>query len=155
MTVWRFATGRLQNSKAESKVVILLTDGTNTAGRIEPLTAAEMAKTLGVRIHTIAVGQDGPVPVANGRFISRAVLEVDRDLLKRIAEVGGGRYFEGADRLGLEEIYKEIGALETSRLEVSRFVVKEEFYHNLVIAALFVLLIEGLVSCTRLRRLPA
>ena len=148
------AIGRLQDSKAKSKVVILLTDGTNTAGRVEPLTAAEMAKTLGVRVHTIAVGQDGPVPVQNGRFISRAILEVDRELLRRVAELGLGSYFEASDREGLEAIYEEIGTLETSKLEVSRFVIKEEFYHLFVIAALLALGIEGVLSCSRLRRLP-
>ncbi len=152
------AINRLKDSKAKSKVVILLTDGMNNAGEIAPLTAAEIAKTFGIRVYTIGVGTRGtapyPVQTPYGIRYQQMRVQIDEDVLRKIAEMTGGKYFRATDNRKLEEIYQEIDKLEKSKIDVKQFSKREEEYLRFALAAAFLLLLEWLLGQTVLRKLP-
>ena len=151
------AVARLSESDALSKVVILLTDGVNNRGEIAPMTAAEIARTYGVRVYTIGVGANGvaPYPVMTpwGVEVQNVRVELDEDLLEQIAETTGGRYFRATDNTKLAEIYSEINRMETSRTTVDSFPVYKEKFGPFALAALVCLLLELLVKLS-IRRMP-
>ena len=151
------AVARMMDSDAPSRVVILLTDGVNNSGEVAPQTAAEIAKTYGVRVYTIGVGANGlaPYPVMTpwGVEIQKLQVEIDEDLLKTIAETTGGRYFRATDNTKLAEIYSEINKMEKARTSVDSFPVYKELFGRFGIAALVCLLLE-LVIRLLIRRMP-
>ena len=151
------AVARMKDSDAKSRVVILLTDGVNNMGEIDPSMAAEIAKTYGIRVYTIGVGANGtaPYPVQTpwGIELQTMPVEIDEPLLKGIADGTGGRYFRATDNTKLAEIYGEIGQMEKTRTSVDSFPVYKELFKNYALAALVCLLLELLVSAL-LRRLP-
>ena len=153
------AVKRLQASDAESRVVVLLTDGRNNTGEIGPVTAGQMAQALGVRVYTIGAGGQGMarVPIVDQRGARRyATVEVDIDeaSLQDVAQSTGGRYFRATDREGLSQIYEEIGALETTEIEVQNFTSYGELFHYPLAAGLLLLLLEAGLGQTVLRKLP-
>lgn len=141
------SVNRLQDATGRSKVVILLTDGVNNRGTIDPRTAAKAAAALGVRVYTIGIGTEGmaPVPVGRGvfglRYETRAV-ELDEPLLEFIAQTTGGRYFRAKDGQALQRIYSQIDALERSPIHATRYVRYREWYRWPLGAALLALLAE-------------
>ena len=143
------AVARMKDSDARSRVVILLTDGVNNCGEVAPETAAEIAKTYGVRVYTIGVGANGtaPYPVITpwGVETRNVQVEIDETLLQRLAEVTGGRYFRATDNTKLAEIYSEIGKMEKVRTTVDSFPVYKELYEKYALWALACLLLELLV----------
>ena len=151
------AVARMKDSDAKSRVVILLTDGVNNCGEITPQTAAEIAKTYGVRVYTIGVGREGtaPYPVMTpfGIKYQDVKVEIDEELLKEIASSTGGRYFRAKDNTKLSEIYAEISKMEKTRITVDSFPVYQELYMYFGFWALVCLLLEALVKLL-MRRLP-
>ena len=151
------AVARMKDSDAKSRVVILLTDGVNNMGEIDPATAAEIAKTYGIRVYTIGVGANGeaPYPVQTpwGIEIRRVPVEIDETLLKQIADGTGGRYFRATDNTKLQEIYAEIGQMEKTRTTVDSFPVYKDLFENYALAALLCLALELLLGAL-LRRMP-
>lgn len=150
------AISRLKDSKAISKVVILLTDGMNNAGSIDPYTAAEIAKQFGIRVYTIGVGTRGMAPYPTQDFFGRTVIqnikvEIDEKLLITIANSTGGNYYRAENNKKLDEIYKEIDQLERSRIEVTEFHRLHEEFYPLVLLALGLLLLEFLLRKTIFR----
>ena len=153
------ALKRLESSQAESRIIVLLTDGRNNRGEIDPATAAQMARALGVKVYTIGAGSRGtaPVPVDDPVFGRRLVsipVDVDEPTLEEVAEVTGGRYFRATDRESLERIYEEIDALETTEIDVQSFTRYGELFHFPLAAGLGLLLLEIGLAQTVLRRLP-
>lgn len=149
------AINRLKDSEAVSKVIILLTDGMNTAGSVDPYTAAELAKIYGIRVYTIGVGSYGtapfPVQTIFGVQYQQMKVEIDEKLLTTIANNSGGKYFRATSNQKLDEIYDEIDKLERSKIEVTEFRhVNEEFY-PLVALALALLLLEFILRLTVFR----
>ena len=153
------AVGRLRESEAESKVLILLTDGRNNAGEIDPATAAQMAQAFGIRIYSIGAGTRGaaPYPVDDpvfGRRQTRIRVDIDEEALRKAADVTGGRYFRATDRESLEEIYREIDELEKSEIKVSQYTQYGELFpYPLALAVVFLLGELGL-SGTWFRKIP-
>ncbi len=151
------AVARLKDSDAKSRVVILLTDGVNNRGEIDPAMATEIAKTYGIRVYTIGVGANGtaPYPVQTpwGIELQKIPVEIDEALLQHIAEGTGGRYFRATDNTKLAEIYGEIGQMEKTRTSVDSFPVYKDLFKNYALAALVCLLLELLIGAL-LRRLP-
>jgi Ca-activated chloride channel family protein len=138
------AVSRIKDSEAISRVVILLTDGENNRGEIAPLTAAEIAKTFGIRVYTVGVGSIGtapyPVQTPFGIELRDMEVKIDEGLLTEIANITGGQYFRATSNRKLEEIYKEIDALEKSKIDVQQFNRKsEEFIPFAILGALFLL----------------
>jgi len=150
---------RLKESEAKSKIVILLTDGINNAGRVSPLSAAEVAKALGIKVYTVGAGTKGfaPYPARGpwGQTIYQDVkIEIDEETLKRIAEETGGRYFRATDTESLQAIFKEIDSMEKTLIEEIGFrEYKEVFFRFLSIGLIF-LMVEIILSNTVLRRVP-
>ena len=152
------AINRLKESKAVSKVVILLTDGMNNAGSIDPYTAAEIAKDFKVRVYTIGVGTRGMAPYPTQDFFGRTVIqkikvEIDEKLLITIANQTGGKYFRAENNKKLKEIYEEIDEMERSKIEVTEFHRMHEEFYPLVLLALGLLLLEFLLRKTIFRTL--
>ncbi|MBR6416007.1 MAG: VWA domain-containing protein [Bacteroidales bacterium] len=151
------AVGRMKDSDAKSRVVILLTDGVNNSGEIAPDTAAEIAATYGVRVYTIGVGANGtaPYPVITpwGVEMQSVQVEIDEDLLKRIASATGGRYFRATDNTKLAEIYSEISHMETTRTTIDSFPVYKELFGKYALAALICILAELVLFLFR-KRMP-
>ncbi|PWH84061.1 aerotolerance regulator BatA [Algibacter marinivivus] len=151
------SVNRLKDSKASSKVIILLTDGVNNSGFIDPKIASELAVEYGIKAYTIGLGTNGmalsPVGIlSNGNFqYGRIQVEIDEDLLKEIAEVTGGKYFRATNNKKLEEIYDEINKLEKTEIEEFKYYNYEEKYRPLVILAGLLLLIELLLRYTIFR----
>jgi Ca-activated chloride channel family protein len=152
------AVARLKDSDAKSRVVILLTDGVNNRGEIAPETAAEIAKTYGIRVYTIGVGAkgDAPYPVQTpwGIQVQNMKVEIDEALLQKIAETTGGKYFRATDNTKLMEIYGEINKMEKNRTTVDSFPVYSERYMDFAIWALVLLLLELLFKFVILKKLP-
>lgn len=152
------AVARMQDSDAKSRVVILLTDGVNNSGEITPQTAAEIAKTYGIRVYTIGVGANGtaPYPVMTpwGVQMQNVQVEIDEDLLRNIAETTGGKYFRATDNTKLAEIYSEINKMEKARTTIDSFPVYKELYTDFALVALACLLLEVLLNMLVLKRLP-
>ena len=151
------AVARIADSNAPSRVVILLTDGVNNSGEIAPLTAAEIARTYGIRVYTIGVGANGmaPYPVITpwGVDVQNMQVEIDEDLLKNISDMTGGRYFRATDNTKLAEIYAEINKMEKAKTTIDSFPVYKELFGRFAIIALACLLLE-LLARLLLRRLP-
>ncbi len=149
------AVKRLQASDAESRVVVLLTDGRNNTGEIGPVTAGQMAQALGVRVYTIGAGGLGMarVPVGGGRYASVEV-DIDEASLREVAETTGGQYFRATDREGLSQVYREIDALETTEIEVENFTSYGELFYYPLAAGLLLLLFEVGLGQSVLRTLP-
>ncbi len=145
------AVNRLKDSKAKSKVIVLLTDGENNAGFIDPLTASELAVEYGIKTYTIGLGTNGmalsPVRILpNGNFqYARTQVNIDEELLKEIAEATGGKYFRATNNKKLKEIYDEINKLEKTEVEEFKFYNYEEKYRMLVVIAGILLLLELLL----------
>lgn len=152
------AVARLKDSNAKSRVVILLTDGVNNRGEITPQTAAEIAKTYGVRVYTIGVGAMGtaPYPVMTpwGVDVQNVRVEIDEDLLSEIAETTGGRYFRATDNTKLMEIYSEINKMEKDRTTIDSFPVYKELFGRYAFIALLALMLELVLKLFVIRRLP-
>lgn len=150
---------RLRNSKAKSKVVILLTDGRNNRGEIDPITAARLAEALKVRIYAIGAGKRGealyPIddPFLGKRYVPMKV-DIDEDVLMKIANTTGGKYFRATDKTSLERIYQEIGEMEKTKIEVKEFTRYTELFVNLLLAALAFLILEIILANTRFRKIP-
>jgi Ca-activated chloride channel family protein len=145
------AVNRLKDSKAKSKVIILLTDGVNNAGFIEPETASDIAEQYGIKVYTIGIGTNGmaefPYAIApNGQFLFRMMqVEIDEKLMQSIARKTGGKYFRATSNSKLAQIYKEINKLETTEIEELRFYDYDEKYRPFVwLAGILVLLEIGL-----------
>lgn len=152
------AVARMQGSDAKSRVVILLTDGVNNRGEITPQTAADIAKTYGIRVYTIGMGANGtaPYPVITpwGVQMQDVEVEIDEDLLKGIAETTGGRYFRATDNTKLSEIYSEINKMEKARTTIDSFPVYKELFMDFALVALICLLLEVVFNAFILKRLP-
>lgn len=152
------AVSRIKDSQAKSKVIILLTDGVNNTGQVAPVTAAEIAKTFGVRVYTIGVGTQGeapyPIPTAFGVQYQNIPVEIDEQILKQIASTTGGQYFRATDNASLKEIYSEIDQMEKTKISVQEFSKKQEEYKNWALLAFVLLLVEVLLRNTVLRNIP-
>ncbi|MBO4804890.1 MAG: VWA domain-containing protein [Paludibacteraceae bacterium] len=152
------AVNRIKDSQAKSKVIILLTDGSNNAGEIDPLTAAELAKTFGIRVYTIGVGTKGmaPFPVQTPFGIRMEMMPVDIDeaTLQQISKTTDGEYFRATDNKSLANIYKEIDKLEKTKISIEEYTSKSEEYLPWLIAAFALLLCELLLRLTVLRHNP-
>ena len=152
------AVNRLRESQAISRVIILLTDGINNTGAIDPRTSAEIASVLGVRVYTIGVGSSGPVPypfqTPMGTQYQQVEIPVDEGLLEEIASMTGGRYFWAENQRTLEEVYQEIDLMERSKIDVTEFSRKHDEYLPLVMIALFLLGLEVLFRNTWLKTIP-
>lgn len=153
------AVNRLRQSTARSKVIILLTDGRNNRGEIDPITAAKIARAFKVRVYTIGVGTRGealyPVqdPFFGKRYVSMPV-EIDEDLLKEIARITGGRYFRATDTAALTKIYQEIDQLEKTKIEVKEYTTYKELFVRFLVVAFAALVLEVVLAHTRFRRIP-
>ena len=151
------AISRLKDSEAISKVNILLTDGLNNAGSVDPYTAGEIAKLYGIRVYTIGVGSYGTVPypvqTPFGTQVQQMKVEIDEKLLSQIAGMTGGKYFRATSNQKLDEVYQEIDKLERSKIEVTEFRRLHEEFYPLVAWALALLLLEFLLRKTIFRTL--
>jgi Ca-activated chloride channel family protein len=150
---------RLKDSKAKSKILILMTDGQNNAGAVPPLTAAEAAKALGVKIYTIGIGTHGMAPVPSydvfkRKFYRDQPVDIDEDMLKKIAQATGGRYDRADQAEKFKDIYREIDRLEKTQTVYSKFARHGEVYPWFVAPAVGLLLLEILLTHTRWRKLP-
>lgn len=149
---------RLKDSKAKSKVMILLTDGVNNAGEIDPISAAQIAKDFGIRIYTVGVGTKGeaPYPFATpfGKQYQMVPVEIDEETLTQIANITGGKYFRATNNQKLKEIYKEIDKLEKTKVEVTSYRNASEEFYAFAGIGLFLLMLELILSQTYLRTLP-
>ena len=152
------AVSRLKNSKAKSKVVILLTDGSNNMGDLSPMTSAQIAKSLGIRVYTIGVGTNKvaryPMPVAGGVQYVNIPVEIDTKTLSDIAAVTDGNFYRATNNQELKQIYRDIDKLEKSKMNVTKFSKRYEAYLPFAIAAFLALLLEILLRTTVLRRIP-
>jgi Ca-activated chloride channel family protein len=153
------AVSRLKESKAKSKVAILLTDGVNNTGIVTPETAAEIAEKFKIRCYTIGVGTNGtaPVPVQHpiyGKTYQQAEVQIDEDLLKEISKRTGGKYFRATNNKSLEDIYKEIDKLEKTKIDETSYEQFAEEYMPFAIAAGILLMLEFLLNYTVFRKNP-
>jgi Ca-activated chloride channel family protein len=152
------AVNRLRSSKAKSKVVVLLTDGRNNRGEISPVTAAQAAQALDIRIYTIGAGTRGtamfPIKDLMGTRYVPMQVEIDETGLKKIASLTGGKYFRATDRESLEAIYQEIDAMEKTEIKVEEYREYSELFYFLVGAALIFILTEMVLANTRFRKIP-
>jgi Ca-activated chloride channel family protein len=146
---------RLKESKAKSKVIILLTDGVNNSGNIDPRTATELAKELGIKVYTVGIGTNGMADFPwskdprTGRLnFRKQQVEIDEDLLKEIAKETNGKYFRATDNTSLKEIYDEIDKLEKTKIEEFKYYNYQEMYRSLVLLAIGLLLLEFLLRNT-------
>lgn len=152
------AVTRLKDSKAKSKVIILLTDGSNNRGDISPLTAADIAKQFGIRIYTIGVGTNGtapyPVQTYTGIQYVNTPVEIDEKTLTEIAGTTNGNYFRATSNSKLKEVYKEIDKLEKTKLNIKEFSKRKEEYQLLAWIAFFCILLELLLRNSILKKIP-
>lgn len=153
------AVNRLRDSKAKSKVIILLTDGRNNAGELHPLSAAQVAEAMGVRIYTVGAGKRGtaPYPIHDpilGKRYQMLPVEIDEELLQKIADMTGGKYFRAVDRRTLEEVFKEIGELEKTKIEIKEFTRYEELFLVYLAIGLILLGLEIVLTNTKFRKIP-
>ena len=153
------AANRFHHSRAKSKVAILLTDGENNAGNIDPITAAQIAKTLGIKVYTIGMGKEegARIPYEDpifGKQHRNVRVYVDEETLKQIAAITEGRYFRATNAQKLSEIYKEINQLETTKIEVTEYIRYKELAAYLLLPATLLLALEIVFANTRLRKIP-
>ena len=153
------AVNRLRDSKAKRKVIILLTGGVNNRGEVDPITASHIASAINVKIYTIGAGSRGtalyPVddPLLGKRFVPMPV-EIDEEVLKKIAVNTKGRYFRATDSEKLSQIYAEIGELEKTKIEVKEFTRYDEYFHYFLYTGLCFFLLEIVLTSTVFRKLP-
>ena len=146
---------RLKDSKAKSKVIILLTDGSNNSGEISPEAAADIAKEFGIRIYTIGVGTDSETaPFPYGDQVVNVPVEIDEATLRKIAEITNGKYYRATSKESLSEIYSEIDKLERTKLHARQFSAYNEEYQIFALIALLSLLFEIVLRNTVLRKIP-
>lgn len=149
---------RLRESKAKSKVIILLTDGVNNRGEIDPITAAQIAQSYGIRVYTVGVGTIGeapyPVQTPFGTRYQMVPVEIDEKVLKQVAEMTDGKYFRATDNRKLKAIYQEIDALEKTRVEVRSYRRYTELFYSFILAAVMLLIADIGLSTTWLRKIP-
>jgi Ca-activated chloride channel homolog len=150
---------RLRDSKAKSKVIILVTDGVNNRGEIQPLDAAKIAKTLGIKIYTVGVGSEGtarfPVNDPNyGKVYVNLPVEIDEASLTRMAQLTGGLYYRATDRPSLEKIFQDIGKLEKTKVQVKTYTHYNERFIDYLFPALALALIGTLAVYGRFGKLP-
>jgi len=152
------STNRLRESEAKSKVIILLTDGQNNRGEIDPMTAAQAAKALGVRIYTIAVGTHGtapyPIETVFGKRYQNVPVTIDEDMLTEIANLTGGKYYRATDEKVLAGIYEDIDRLERTKIQVEEYKETAELFAPWLASALLCLALEALLGLTWFRKLP-
>jgi len=152
------AVNRIKDGKSKSKVIILLTDGSNNSGDIAPITAAEIAKTFGIRIYTIGVGTHGviniPVSTPMGIQYQQVQSEFDAKSLENIANLTGGKYFGATDNSKLRNIYQEIDKLEKTRIKIQQYSKKDEQFYLFSIFAFVFLILEILLRNTVFRKIP-
>lgn len=154
------AVNRLKDSKAKSKVIILLTDGVNNMGTISPQTAAEIAKAFGIRVHTIGVGTHGqalsPVGIyPNGEYIFQyAPVEIDEEMLRYIAETTGGKYFRATNKDKLTSIYKEIDKMEKTIVQERKHTRRTEEFFPYALAAGIILIVNFVLKNTVIKTIP-
>ena len=152
------AINRIKDSKAISRVIILLTDGVQNRGSIDPVSAAEIAKSFGIRIYTIGVGSKGtapmPVQTAFGTQIVNVPVEIDEDILKKVANATDGKYFRATSNKNLEKVYKEIDQLEKSKIDVDVFQNKYEEFLPFALIALGIFLLELLLRMSIFKTKP-
>jgi Ca-activated chloride channel family protein len=152
------AVSRLKDSQAKSKVIILLTDGTNNAGEIAPVTASEIAKEFGIRVYTIGVGTHGEAPypyqTAMGTRIINVPVEIDEQTLTQIAQTTGGLYFRADNNAALKNIYNEIDKMEKTKMSVQEYSKKYEQYGFFALLALACFLLEMLLKYTLFKNIP-
>ncbi|MCX7955324.1 MAG: VWA domain-containing protein [Bacteroidales bacterium] len=149
---------RLKDSDAKSKVIILITDGINNAGSIPPITAAEIAKTYGIRVYTIGMGSYGeapyPVQTPYGVQIYKMKVEIDEQLLQQIASITGGKYFRATNNDKLRAIYNEIDKLEKTKIRIQEYRKRNENFHYFTSTASFLFLLTLLLNLTLLKKIP-
>jgi len=150
---------RLRDSKSKSKVVILLTDGQNNRGEVDPITAARVAKTFKIRTYTIGAGTRGEAlyPIVDpiwGKRYERRPVDIDEGLLRQVAQITGGKYFRATDKTSLEKIYQEIGELEKTKIQVKEYTRYDERFPAYAWAGLLLLLAEIVLAHTRFRKIP-
>lgn len=153
------ALTRLRKIDSKSKVVILLTDGVNNAGKVDPLNAAELAKAVGVHVYTIGAGSKGQVPFPGRDFFGNkvyqwAMIDIDDETLTKMAQTTGGRYFRATDTESLRKVYDEIDRLEKTKVEINAYMEYRELFPYFAVLALFLILSEAVLKQTRLRTLP-
>jgi Ca-activated chloride channel homolog len=153
------ALNRLRYSKAKSRVIVLLTDGVNNTGEIDPLTAADLAKSFGVKIYAIGVGSEGvaPYPVDDpvlGRRMINIEVQIDEELLKKISHSTGGEYYRAVDRDSLAKIFKTIDSLEKSKVQVKSYTHYRELFEWLLWPGLGLIMAGVVLSQTRWRKMP-
>ncbi|MDD7304722.1 MAG: VWA domain-containing protein [Bacteroidaceae bacterium] len=152
------SVARLKDSKAKSKVIILLTDGSNNRGDISPITAAEIAKSFGIRVYTIGVGTNGlaryPMPVAGGVQYVQLPVEIDSKTLQSIAGKTDGEFYRAQNTQALYNVYKEIDQLERTKLTTKKFSKRQEAFMPFTLLALIALALELLLQNTVLKRIP-
>lgn len=153
------SVGHLEDSQAKSRIIIALTDGVNNAGAVNPLTAAEAAKALGIKIYTIGTGTMGeaPFPVRDqfGRtHLQRVKVEIDEKVLEEVSTATGGQYFRATDTSSLEKIYDSINQLETTTRKLKKYQQYDELFLYFLVPGLAILLAEQVLTQTRWRRLP-
>lgn len=152
------SVNRLRESQSESRVVILLTDGTNNSGQIAPLTAADLARSYGIRVYTVGVGTTGmaPTPVQTpfGVRMQNLPVDIDERTLTEIAAMTGGQYFRAEDTEGLRQVYEEIDEMEKYLISVQNVTQRKELFLHFAIAALILMLFELLLRRTWLRSIP-
>jgi len=152
------AANMLKDSQADSRVVILLTDGVNNAGQIDPITAAEAANALGIKVYTIGMGRPGQVPIPQqtlfGEQVVMAESQLDEATLQQIAEITAGKFFRAYDTNELAQVYNEINQLEKSEIEIQTFHHYQELAGFLLVPAILILLAEIVLRKTTLRQIP-
>jgi Ca-activated chloride channel family protein len=149
---------RLKDSDAKSKIIILVTDGVNNSGEVDPISAAEMAKTFGIRVYTIGVGTRGeapyPVQTPFGTRYQMVPVEIDEAVLQKISDITDGQYFRATNNSALREIYNKIDKLEKTKIEITSYKNASERYHSWLWGGLILLIVELGLSRTILRKLP-
>jgi len=149
---------RFKDIESASRVVILLTDGVNTAGTITPLTAARLAQSFGIKVYTIGVGSEGKAPFQVDSLFGKQYVyveaELDEDTLRHIARLTGGQYFRATDTEALREIYQQIDAMEKTEVEVKEYTEYNELFLWFLLPALFLLLLEIGLANTRFMKIP-
>jgi len=149
---------RLRDSEAKSKVMVLLSDGRNNAGELDPITTSELARDFGIRIYTIGAGTRGtaalPVQTAMGVRNVQVKVDVDEESLGKIASITGGKYFRATDERSLAEIYQEISEMETTQYSVREYVQHAELFYIPLLLAMFLLVVEYVLERSIFRRFP-
>lgn len=150
---------RLKNTKAKSKVIILLTDGRNNSGEIDPFTAAEIARTFGIKIYVIGAGTKGLAPfpafdIFGNKVMKQVKVDIDDDALREIAKITDGNYYRATDTESLKEIYGQIDKLEKTESDVTQYTEYNELFHYFLLSAFGLLFVELGLAKTKLRKIP-